>query len=1099
MDVRAWLESLGLGEYAQAFTDNHIDAATLPKLSAEDLKEIGVQSVGHRRKLLDAIAGLAEGGPELVSPPDTQVEPALEGERRQVTVLFADLAGFTKLSGELGAEETHAFLNRYFEVVDGIVERYGGHVDKHMGDNVMALFGAPAAHSDDPERAVRAALDIHTAMADLSEGFGRSLEAHIGVASGQVVASGTGSETHREYTVTGNSVNLASRLQDKANAGETLISHAVHAVVSGLIDCTTMGEIKVKGFEDPIQVWRLASLRGNMPAAQRSPFVGRGSEKRQFTGIVEECLETGTGQAILVRGEAGIGKTRLVEEFGFIAESKGFAIHKGLVLDFGVGKGQDAIRTLVRSLLGLAASGGEAERTAAADAVVAEGWLAADERVFLNDLLDMPQPMDLRALYDAMDNATRNSGKQIAVTNLIKGASACKPLCLKVENVHWADPLTLGHLGSIASAVPDWPAVLIMTTRVEGDPLDQAWRASMRSSPLVTIDLRPLRETEAIELAGGFVETRTTFVQNCIERAEGNPLFLEELLRNVEEGARTDVPGSIQSLVLARMDRLEPRDKRAIQAASVIGQRFTLDALQHLLEDETYDCMVLVEHYLARPEGADYLFAHSLVQEGVYSSLLQAQKHELHRRAAAWFAGKDPVLYAEHLDRAEDEGAPRAFLEAARWRASVYHYERAVQMVERGIALAKDAVDRFALTCFHGELLHDKGEIAASMDAYHDSIRSAQSEPDRVSAWIGLASGMRIADRYDEALELLDQAEAAASTHGLTSELARIHHLRGNLYFPLGRIEDCQKQHEFALKFAQKARSSENEARALGGLADAYYAQGRMRTAHGHLQRCVDLCREHGFGRIEVANLPMVAHTRIYFEPLHLVVDAALVAIEAAKKVAHERAEVVAQNGLLAALTDMGELDRAKEHCVRLEALLQHLGARRFEVSRLTYLARIMRAEGKHAEALERLREAMKISRDTGVRFFGPRVLGLLAATTDDPGERKQALEEGEELLRAGAVSHNHFWFYRDAMDATLGIGDWDSVERYAASLDEFTRPEPLTWTDFFVARNRALAAFGRGERDKEIIHELQRLCDEAERVGFKIASPALEEALTTA
>jgi class 3 adenylate cyclase/tetratricopeptide (TPR) repeat protein len=1094
-----WLKDLGLGEYASAFAENNVDAETLPWLTVEDLKEIGVTSVGHRRKLLEAIATIVEAGQE---PPQQDVsapDPRLVGEQRQVTILFADLTGFTGLSGELGAEETHSLLNRYFETVDGIVADFGGHVDKHIGDNVMAVFGAPVAHSDDPERALRAAFDIHQGMIELSGEFGRTLQAHIGIASGRVVASGTGSETHREYTVTGDSVNLASRLQDKARAGETLISSAVYGAVSSLTDCSPMGEIGVKGFEDSVEVWQAIGLHHESAADRRSPFVGRRSEKRQFTGIIEECRATNTGQAILVRGEAGIGKTRLVEEFEAIAERNDFTTHKGLILDFGVGKGQDAIRLLVRSLLGLTSGDDKKKREMAADKAFEAGWLENDRRVFLNDLLDLPQPSELRALYDAMDNATRNSSKQITVQTLIRRLSAKRPILMAVENIHWADTLTLEYLASIASTVADCTAIVAMTSRVEGDPLDHAWRVSLRGSPLTTIDLQPLRETEASELAGEFVEASNAFLQECIARAEGNPLFLEQLLQNAEEGAVTEIPGSIQSLVLARMDRLQPLDKQALQAASVIGQRFTLDILWHLLDDASYDCSAMVENHLVRPEGVGYLFAHALIRDGVYSSLLRAQRRELHQRAASWFADQDPVLHAEHLDRAEDENAPRAYLEAARWQASAYHYLRAIQMVERGLELAGPTIDRFALTCFRGELLHDHGEVAASMESYQRGLQLAENDIQRVPVWIGLASGMRIEDRYDEALETLDQAEAAAATNGLTSELARIHHLRGNLYFPLGRIEDCKEQHQLALGFAQDAHSLENEARALGGLGDAYYAQGRMRTGYEHFHRCVDLCVENGFGKIEVANRPMAAWTHLYFDPMHVVVDAAVQAIEAATRVAHERAEVIAQNCLAAALTDMGELDRAKKHCARQDALIRHLGARRFEVTSLTYHARIARMEDRQVEALGFLREAMKISRETGIGFFGARVLGTLAVATDDTRERTQALEEGEQILRSGAVSHNHFWFYRDAMEAALGIGEWDSVERYAASLEAFTEPEPLPWSDFFIAQGRALAAFGRGKRDEGTMSDLRRLRDEAKKLDLKTAMPALEEALAEA
>ncbi|MEE8144527.1 MAG: adenylate/guanylate cyclase domain-containing protein, partial [Kiloniellales bacterium] len=496
MDVEVWLDDLALGQYADTFRENDIDGETLCDLTAEDLKELGVSSLGHRKKLLAAIAELSPPQPETTDG-EAAVTPQ-PGERRQVTVLFADLTGFTKLSNELGAEETHGLLNRYFEAVDGIVEGYGGNVDKHIGDNVMAVFGAPVAHGNDPERAVRAADDIHQAMQTVGRDVGRELQAHIGIASGQVVASGTGSAAHREYTVTGETVNLASRLQDKAKAGETLISDTVCRAVSGLADCADLGEIEVKGFAAPVRVWRTDGLRRGASSEHMSLFVGRRPELRQFTAITEECLETGAGQSMLVRGEAGIGKTRLLEEFAAAAVDRGFAIHKGLFLDFGVGKGQDAIRTIVRSLLSVPRDSGKATRQGAAEAALAERRLATDQRVFLNDLLDLPQPIEDRAMYDAMDNATRNTGKRDVVAGLIRAVSVRAPILIIAEDAHWADPLMLTHLASMTATVADCPAVLVMTSRIEGDPLDQAWRSSTHGSPLMTIDLGPLREADAI-------------------------------------------------------------------------------------------------------------------------------------------------------------------------------------------------------------------------------------------------------------------------------------------------------------------------------------------------------------------------------------------------------------------------------------------------------------------------------------------------------------------------------------------------------------------------------------------------------------------------
>jgi hypothetical protein len=303
----------------------------------------------------------------------------------------------------------------------------------------MGVFGAPVAHGNDAERAVRAALDIHAAVGELEADLGRPLRVHIGVASGEVVASRTGGTRQRAYTVTGETVNLAARLTDMAEPGATLASQAVHRALADRLDAVPLGEVAVEGLDRSVRVWRVHRLLPHLPATSR-PFVGRRTELGQFRGMVDACRKGGTGLAVHVRGEAGIGKTRLVEEFRRLAAERGFACHSGLVLDFGAGKGQDPVRAIVRGLLGVMDGNGEEQRRAAAERAVAEGLVVPDRRVFLNDLLDLldlPQPLELRALYDAMDNAVRNRGKRETVAALVRAASATAPRLLVVEDVHW--------------------------------------------------------------------------------------------------------------------------------------------------------------------------------------------------------------------------------------------------------------------------------------------------------------------------------------------------------------------------------------------------------------------------------------------------------------------------------------------------------------------------------------------------------------------------------------------------------------------------------------------------------------------------------------
>ena len=358
MDIGAWLRNLGAEQYEPVFRENEIDAEVLPRLTVEDLTALGVTAIGHRRKLLDAIAALRDqdassageppvGGPEPVETAVAQVLPA--GERRQVAVLFADLAGYTAMSQELDAEEVHALLRRFFERADRIVVDHGGRVDKHIGDCVMAVFGAPAAHGNDAERAVRASLALRDAMPGLTAAVGRPVRLHVGIAAGQVVASGIGGAGYSEYAVTGELVNLASRLTDAAGADEILISDAVRRELAGRLDCLDAGALEVKGFD------RAGTQRGGCaacapPALDQRPLVGRRTELHHFRRCCAACREVGRGQAIYLRGEAGIGKTRLVEEFRLAAREAGFACHTGLVLDFGAGTGRDAIRALVRDL-----------------------------------------------------------------------------------------------------------------------------------------------------------------------------------------------------------------------------------------------------------------------------------------------------------------------------------------------------------------------------------------------------------------------------------------------------------------------------------------------------------------------------------------------------------------------------------------------------------------------------------------------------------------------------------------------------------------------------------------------------------------------------
>jgi class 3 adenylate cyclase/tetratricopeptide (TPR) repeat protein len=1092
MNVGEWLEELGLAQYARAFAENDIDFAILAQLNEADLKELGVNSLGHRKRLVAAIVKLSAATPRPVTPA-IGVAP---GERRQVTILFADLSGFTALSQSLDPEEVREIVERFTKLVDGIVVSYGGTVDKHIGDAVMALFGAPRAHDDDPIRACRAALDIHEALGRASGPLVRPLRAHVGIASGEVLAGALGRADVHEYTVLGDSVNLAARLVSIAGPEETLISDGVHRELFGRGVCDALGEIQLKGIETPARIWRLRSISVEPVSSSRSPFVGRAAELEQCKDVIAACLGRRSGQVVHIRGEAGIGKTRMVEELRHHAEAQGFTTHRSLVLDFGVRKSQDPVRALLQSLLGLGPTSDSEERRRAAEALVTNGIVTPEQLVFLYDFLDLPQTGEWRALYDAMDNAARNRGMRALAAALTANAVHDRATLLIVEDLHWADPQVLGYLSAFASAVTDGCGLLVMTSRVEGDPIDAAWRASCHGTPFVLIGLGPLRGDEAMSLAGSLIDATQRVALACIERAGGNPLFLEQLLRNAEEGSGDAIPASIQSLVLARMDRLAQPDRLAFQAAAVIGQRFDISLLRELLGAPNYDCTALMASALVLPEGEDFLFAHALIQEGAYASLLRSRRRELHRQAAQWFAGKDLMLCAQHLDRAEDATAPQAYLGAAKAQRLAYRTDAALRLTERGLEIAQKETDRHALTCLKAELQRDLGDISSSIATYRIAVAASPDEPAGCQARLGLAEGLRVNEGLAEALHLIDEAQQVAERHDMVAELARLHHLRGNIFFPLGNIEGCRREHERGLSYAKRSGSPEAEARALGGLADAVYAQGKMRTAFEHFSSCVQLSREHGFGRIEVANRSMVGFSRLYLNEARRAREDGDAAARAAALVGQPRAEMLGETMGVFACYELAEYSAMKDHLEREMRLVNQLGARRFEAQNLEMHARMLLDLGHRADAAEILRQALAVCKEAGTQFSGPKAIGALSRAVEDSADRLALLAEGEAMLSRGTVGHNHLWFYRDAIEAMLSAGDRDGVMRYVAALKDYTRAELLPWSELFAARGRALAGTLQGGICDEARIELTLIRVNLLGAGLQAYVPAVEIAI---
>lgn len=1012
-----------------------------------------------------------------------------KGERRQVAVLFADLAGFTRLSTELDPEDLHTLIGEYFRRLDALVSKYGGTVERHIGDAVMAVFGAPIAHDNDALRAVRTALEIHGALKEMSRQFGRTLEGHVGITAGEVVTAPRDRQGRHEFAVVGETVNLASRLSSRAQAGEVLISDRVQTLAGSLIRSESVGEIQVKGIAHPVQVWRVLGTREDSPT-RSTPFVGRTQERERFGACLHSCATEGRGEVVLLEGEAGIGKSYLTEQLAAQALDSGFAVHRSYVLDFGASSGEEAVRALACSLAGAQARANIEERQQAAHALIESGKLSVELHPFLNELLDLPQPVEMRALRDAMDQAMRLAGRQRVLAELVAKECARHPVLFVVEDVHWADAQTLAQVHALSDVVRSTRAVLLLTSRPENTPRAH-WPAE-RKAPLV-LKLAPLGGEEALALARSLVLRESPYVEICIERARGNPLFLEQLIRHASGAGTFEVPGGIQSLVLARMDRLPAALKIALQAASVIGQRFELAALHHLLSNETFDCEPLVREALFDRVGDGFMFKHVLIRDGVYASLLRARRRELHQKLAAWYHGKDANLHAQHLDRGESPEAPMAYLDAAQASASAYRYEQALELARRGCELARGAREKGLLLLLEGELLREMGAVPDSLAVYRTVLTLPVDQTLICRAKTGLAAGMRVSDDIDGALACLDEAQAIGDAQGLLAELAQIHYLRGSLYFPRGKIAGCLNEHSAAQAYARRAGLPEREAQALSGLGDAYYAQGRMRSARGYFRECLKLCRSHGFGRIEAANRFMMATVRIYLNELGGALEDALASAAMAVQVGHKRAEIVSRLTAGWILLDLQREQDALEQAHQGLAVTTLLGGRRFEPFLNETVARVLVRRGERQRACELLESSLAYVRKHAATFIGPWLLGTLALATADVEQRRQSLAEGELLLAGGCVGHNYYRFYQSAMEACLAAGEFSEALRYAAALEAYTQAEPVPWSGFYIRRCRAIVRHQTGGFGPELITELRALMGEAYRVGLHSAIPALE------
>jgi class 3 adenylate cyclase/tetratricopeptide (TPR) repeat protein len=1071
MDVRGWLERLGLGQYADAFVANHIDGGLLRGLTTDDLRELGVASLGHRKRLLEAIVGLEEAGPAA----------APEAERRQVAVLFADLCSFTELSSALGAEEMRRIVDHFLARADELIVEHGGSVDKHIGDATMAVFGAPLSHEDDPLRAVAAADAIQRAMPALSADLGRPATApllsHVGIALGEVVAGEIGGSVRRDYTVLGETVNLASRIVGEAKPGEIVLDDATWRAVSNRVRAAPLGGRSLKGIAAPQRLWRFEGLR-EATTAGRLPFVGREIELAQISAVLSASQ---SGALLHLRGEAGIGKSRLLAEALMGAVDRGFVSFQVRVLDFGAGRRQTPLRLLAETLI------------AARPAWIDDHTVDSGLRAALHDVLEHAMPEELATPYAAMQDSQRAAFRAEAVAALAAAVAEDTPLAIGVEDLHWAGDTLRAFVRAAARLAVSRPLVLMTTSRPEGDPVDAAFRRDLGGASVVVVELGPLRPDAMQRLAQAAASAvDEAVVERFVARSGGNPLFLEQLALSAAESEATLLPGSIRGLVQARLDRLTRADRAGLQAASVLGQRFHLPALQALTAEPGYDPRPLIDGGLLVRDGDMLMFAHALIQEATYASLLSETARRHHRRAADWLGDNEPELRAQHLDRAGDPEAASAYRTAAERLRQSGRLAAAVENAERGLALAREDADAVALALLAGHLRLDLGAARQARTHFDAALARAADDVGRGEAEFGIAASLRITDDLVGASAALDRAQAKAEAADQPALASRCRHLRGNLLFPLGRVAECMQEHRAALALAERAQSPELVARALGGLADGFYAQGQMRSAVEALQRCIGAARSAGAASVELANRPMLAIAECYMMRLDAVRDMAEAARRMARQAHNRRAELIALHGLMIAAMEAARPEEGLPHVDTARTIVDELGAWRFAGENVIFGAELQALAGNATLAAEMAREAVVLCREHAMAYMGAVALGMAAKLMDDPRERQAYLSEGETLLAGPTLGHNHYFFRRYAMEAELAAGHPGEARRHARELARYCEREPTPLTDLLVRRGLLLADAAEGRLVPETRAELNERGRAAERLGFVTLAKAM-------
>jgi class 3 adenylate cyclase/tetratricopeptide (TPR) repeat protein len=833
--IEDWLRDLGLERYAEAFQENDVDLEVLPNLTADDLRDLGVASVGHRRRLLQAIASLQRPGAERV---DGMLAPMArpEAERRQLTVLFCDLVSSTALSARLDPEDMREVIGAYQNTAACEVARYEGHVAKYMGDGVLAYFGYPKAHEDDAERAVRAGLALVQAVRAL-DAAGRPLAARVGIATGLVVVGDLiGEGAAQEEAVVGETPNLAARLQAQAGPGAVVISQATRRLLGGLFELDDLGPQRLKGFAEPLAAFRVVgegraegrfeALRG----AQLTPLIGR---EHELAILLERWswAREGEGQVVLIAGEPGIGKSRLVRALRQELAGESHVVLSHFCSPYHTNSALHPVIAQLERAAGLGADDVPEAKLAKLEVLLRQATDQLEEALPLIAAL-LGIPSDDR--YPALNLSPQRQKQRTleALIDQLAGLARARLVLEVYEDVHWIDPSTLELLDMLVERVRSLPALVVLTYRPEFVP-PWSGHAHVTLLPLNRLGRRQ-GAAMALRVTGGKALPGEVMDQ-ILAKTDGVPLFVEELTKAVLESGllraagdgyevagplpRLAIPANLHDSLMARLDRLAPV-KELAQIGAVIGREFSHELLTAIADwppeqlETALDQLVASELVFRRgaPPEATYSFKHALVQDAAYQSLLKSRRQILHARIAAAlesnFPGTvaaTPELLAQHWTAAgQGEPAVRYWLQAAKLAAGRSADSEAVAHLTKGLealtllpeGLERDTAELDLQMALGTRLLFLAGWVAPAAVRAWARARELCDRTGNTEHLAAVLWGQGVV-QYNSgdlalALETAKQALDLAEGHGHLGEIVRAHRTLGNILTHLARFKEAR-------------------------------------------------------------------------------------------------------------------------------------------------------------------------------------------------------------------------------------------------------------------------------------------------------------------